>query len=72
MIPDFDKLARILVAEREDGCQDRVVIGGLGKFLATWLREARAAAGPEGQRDAIDQVAASLQGYGLWRRAMPL
>jgi ATP-dependent DNA helicase RecG len=63
MVPDFEKLTKILVSEREGGCLDRVVIGGLDKFLAAWLREARAAAGPASQRSAIDQVAASLQGY---------
>jgi ATP-dependent DNA helicase RecG len=60
---DFAKLAKILVTEREDGCHDRVVMGGLEKFLATWLREARAAAGSESQRNTIDQVAGHLQGY---------
>ena len=60
---DFARLAKILVTELEDGCHDRVVIGGLDKFLATWLREARAAAGAESQRNTIDQVAVNLQGY---------
>lgn len=60
---DFARLAKILIAEREGGCQDRVVIGGLEKFLATWLREARAAAGSESQRNTIDQVTSHLQGY---------
>ncbi len=64
MGPDFAKLAKILVAEREGGCHDRIVFGGLEKFLATWLREARAAAGSESQRNAIDEVTSHLQGYG--------
>jgi len=38
---DFDKLARILIAEREDGCRDRIVIGGLDRLLDTWLRDAQ-------------------------------
>ena len=46
MSPDFDKLIKILVAEREDGCRDRVVIGGLDGFLAVWIREATAETGP--------------------------
>jgi len=62
--PDFDKLARILVSEREDGCLDRKVVGGFDRFLAAWLREARAAAGPALQRGTVDLVASSLQGYG--------
>jgi len=63
MSPDFGQLIKILVAEREDGCHDRVVIGGLAKFLAGWLREARATAGPARQQSVLDQVAAGLQGY---------
>jgi ATP-dependent DNA helicase RecG len=63
MGPDFDSLVKILVSEREDGCQNRVVIGGLDKFLSSWLREARATAGPAVQRRAVDQAASQLQGY---------
>lgn len=63
MGPDFDKLARILVSEREDGCLDRKVVGGVDGFLAAWLREARAAAGPALQRSTVDRVASNLQGY---------
>ena len=37
----YDKLRRILVLEREQGCRDRAVIGGLGRFLTYWAKEAR-------------------------------
>jgi len=60
---DFDKLAKILVAEREDGCRDRVVIGGLDKFLAVWLREAEMATGSSDRPNLVAEVAPRLQGY---------
>jgi len=56
---DFDKLATILIAERGDGCRDRMVIGGLDRFLATWLREAR----PEASTTPINEIMSHLQGY---------
>ena len=39
MTIDLDRLAAILTAERNDGCRDRVVIGGLGKLADTWTRQ---------------------------------
>jgi len=58
MSPDFDKLIRILVAERKDGCRDHVVIGGLDSFLTVWVREA----GVASQR-LVAEVTTRLQGY---------
>jgi len=58
---NFAKLVRILVAEREDDCRDRIVIGGLDRFLTVWLREAEA--GPACHQDLVAEVAARLQGY---------
>jgi len=62
MNADLDKLAKILIAEREDGCQDRIVIGGLDKFLAAWLGEAE----PEAEADRQDElmeIIGSLKDY---------
>ncbi len=56
---DLDKLARILIAEREDGCRDHIVIGGLDKFLDAWRREAQA----EAQTAPVDEITNPLQGY---------
>lgn len=56
---DFDKLARILTVEREDGLRDRIVIGGLDKFLDTWLREAQS----EAQTTPVNEIMDPLQGY---------
>ena len=36
MTTDFAKLVKILRAEQKDGCRDRIVVGGLEKFLAVW------------------------------------
>jgi ATP-dependent DNA helicase RecG len=62
MSPVVDKLIKILVAEREDGCRDRVVIGRLDSFLAVWVREATAETGPASQ-SLVAGVTARLQGY---------
>jgi len=56
------KLAKILSAERADGCRNHVVVGGLDKFLSLWLREA--AVPSERHADAAKQVAAHLKDYG--------
>jgi len=32
----FGKLHKVLNLEKEQGCQDRAVIGGLSKFLSVW------------------------------------
>ena len=39
MTIDLERLAAILTAERNDGCRDRVVIGGLSKLVNTWSRQ---------------------------------
>jgi len=56
---DFNKLVKILRAEHKDGCRDRIVVGGLEKFLAVWFREASSTDRP----DSVARVKARLQGY---------
>lgn len=69
MSSTFDKLYRILTMEHEQGCPDRVVIGGLGKFLPFWIKEAQEnARHPELQRLVRDLVVL-LEGYGQRDRA---
>jgi len=36
---DRDTLAKVLALELKKGCRDTAVVGGLDKFLATWLKE---------------------------------
>ena len=65
----FDKLARILTMEREQGCPDRVVIGGLGKFLPFWIKEAQSAAQSSELSELVRTIATLLEGYGQQDRA---
>lgn len=60
MAADWDKLAKILVAEREDGCRDRIVIGGLDRFLDTWRHEAEVMGAARQASAVLD----TLQNYG--------
>ena len=60
METDFNKLVKILTAERKDGCRNRVVVGGLEKFLVVWSREASST----DRRGSVAKVRGRLQGYG--------
>lgn len=60
---DLDKLIKIVTAEREDGCQNRVVIGGLDKFIANWLQEAEKESLSQERQKLLAEVAACLGGY---------
>ena len=59
----YDKLKRILALEREQGCRDRAVVGGLVRFLDFWEKQAK----QEEERDLhalpVDQVVGALSGY---------
>ncbi|MFH1085275.1 MAG: ATP-dependent DNA helicase RecG [Chloroflexota bacterium] len=56
----YDKLRRILQLEREQDYRDRAVIGGLGRYLAFWAREARSVAGGA---PSADEIVAALRDY---------
>ena len=60
----FEKLSRILTMEREQGCPDRVVIGGLGKFLPFWIKEAQEGARSPELSHLVRSVIVLLEGYG--------
>lgn len=60
----FDKLRRILVLEREQGCNDRAVIGGLDRFIEFWAKQAREEPAPAVGHITIDEVIESLSPYG--------
>ncbi|HID86716.1 MAG TPA: DEAD/DEAH box helicase, partial [Anaerolineae bacterium] len=64
MASAFEKLTKILTLEREQGCRDRAVIGGLERFLPLWHREAREETEDPRQVQLIEEIAALLQGYG--------
>jgi len=50
--------------EREQGCPDRVVIGGLGKFLPYWIKEAQEGARTPELTQAVRNVILLLERYG--------
>ncbi|MHB1295658.1 MAG: ATP-dependent DNA helicase RecG [Anaerolineae bacterium] len=62
MASAYDKLTRILNLEKSQGCRDRAVIGGLGRFLGFWVKEAREEPDPYGV-PSPDEVAQALDGY---------
>lgn len=42
MASPFTQLQKILKHESQDGCRNRIVIGGIGRFADHWYRQARA------------------------------
>ena len=64
----LEKLTRILTMEREQGCPDRVVIGGLGKFLPFWVKEAQEGARTTHLQQAVRNLVLLLEGYGQRER----
>ncbi|MCD6520378.1 MAG: DNA helicase RecG, partial [Anaerolineae bacterium] len=59
----YEKLERILNLEREQGCQNRAVIGGLERFLRYWEKEAREETKRRRPPLSVDTVVEKLQGY---------
>jgi ATP-dependent DNA helicase RecG len=62
----YDKLGRILALERDQGHRDRAVIGGLGRFLTYWEKEARR----EGDDARVDRIVGALSDYAGCSRDM--
>jgi ATP-dependent DNA helicase RecG len=59
----FEKLEKILILEKNMGCTDRAVIGGLGKFSALWHKEAREATDDPFLIRLIEETSALLDKY---------
>ncbi|MGE5530796.1 MAG: hypothetical protein ACM3VW_01595, partial [Bacteroidota bacterium] len=53
-----------LQLEREQGCADRAVIGGMGAFVQRWVQQATAAVSARELREALAQAAANSGNYG--------
>jgi ATP-dependent DNA helicase RecG len=66
----FEKLARILSMEREQGCPDRVVIGGLGKYLPFWIKLAQEGARSPDLQQHVRSLVILLEGYGVKDRTV--
>ena len=60
-----DRLRSILEQERKQGCADKVVIGGVERFLPTWAEMLinEGSTDSTANRDAAKSVIATLQGY---------
>src|SRR3972149_9594529 len=60
-----DRLRSILEQERKQGCADKVVIGGVERFLPTWAEMLinEGSTDSTENRDAAKSVIAPLQGY---------
>ena len=65
MVAAYPKLDKILKAERENGCQNRVVIGGLQALAPRWQAEALADAQDETTVGTIEKIAADLGRYAM-------
>ena len=63
MVAAYQKLDKILRAEIEGGCQNRVVIGGLEALAPHWRAEALAGVQDELTATTIERIAAELSGY---------
>ncbi len=63
MVAAYQKLDKILKAERHEGCQNRVVIGGLQALAPRWRAEALAGAQDETSVGTIERIAADLSRY---------
>ena len=59
----YDKLGRILLLERDQGFQDRAVIGGLTRFLTYWRKQADQETDQTGRGAPVKIVMDLLDGY---------
>ena len=63
MISAFEKLAKILALEEEQGYRNRAVIGGLEKFASFWREEARQESEDSESAGLVEEVVALLHSY---------
>ena len=59
----FDKLARILAQERDEGFKNQVVMGGLDKLVASWRQEASREMQGSGNARLVDDVVELMTRY---------
>ena len=60
----LQKLEKILDLERTGGYKNRAVIGGVQRYVPTWIEEARLQAGTEGEKALVEQIGDLLADYG--------
>jgi ATP-dependent DNA helicase RecG len=60
----LQKLGKVLELERQGGFKNRAVIGGIERYIPTWIQDARAQAGTEREKALVEQIAQLLTDYG--------
>jgi len=60
----LEKLQKIIQLEREQGCENRAVMGGLDRFLTFWEQEAVKESSEGGDLELIGMVVEKLKDYG--------
>ena len=60
----LQKLAKVLELERQGGFKNRAVIGGIERYIPTWIEDARAQARGEGEKALVEQIGQLLLDYG--------
>jgi len=63
MTPAFEKLAKILTLEQEQGYRNRAVIGGLDRFASFWHEEAHQETKGLDIARSVEEIVALLQSY---------
>ncbi len=63
MASALEKLVKILRLEREQGCKNTAVIGGLERFAGNWAQEAHAQAKKPEHHELVDELVALMERY---------
>ncbi len=63
MASGFDKLRKVLALERDQGYNNKAVIGGIDKFISFWHREIREEIHDPQSARLVEEIVASLEGY---------
>lgn len=63
MIPAFETLTKILGLEKQQGFEDRAVIGGMAKFLQIWGSNAAQECATGEEKALVTEILALLKGY---------
>jgi ATP-dependent DNA helicase RecG len=60
----LQKLGKVLELERQGGFKNRAVIGGIERYIPTWIEDARAQASTEREKALVEQIGQLLADYG--------
>jgi ATP-dependent DNA helicase RecG len=59
----LQKLGKVLELERQGGFKNRAVIGGIERYIPTWIEDARVQASTEREKALVEQIAQLLMDY---------